>query len=108
MQPVAINGNQRKRRALLAIAVDRTCPLCGVRMWSPAWDQHGDEQDKATVDHIQPKSKGGANRRHNLWLVCSRCNTRKADTFDPPALALAALVHIGRIPPVLAAIISRS
>jgi len=32
-----------------------------------------------TIDHIQPKSKGGANTLENLQPMCHTCNGRKAD-----------------------------
>lgn len=35
--------------------------------------------EKATVDHIYPRSKGGDNGRKNLQCVHSYCNMRKAD-----------------------------
>lgn len=35
----------------------------------------------ATVDHIQPKSHGGTNRRTNLVMACSLCNNKR-QTMD--------------------------
>lgn len=32
-----------------------------------------------TIDHIQPKSKGGGNNLGNLCLSCSECNHKKGD-----------------------------
>ena len=29
------------------------------------------------VDHINPSSTGGSNKRNNLWLVCKECNRLK-------------------------------
>lgn len=31
------------------------------------------------IDHLQPKSKGGADVEENLWLSCPRCNAFKHD-----------------------------
>lgn len=32
---------------------------------------------KYDIDHIQPVSKGGTNEKHNLQLLCQRCNRTK-------------------------------
>jgi 5-methylcytosine-specific restriction endonuclease McrA len=37
--------------------------------------------NKATKDHVFPKSQGGPNCSTNLVLACKRCNALKADTF---------------------------
>jgi len=34
----------------------------------------------ATIDHIVPRSKGGANSLFNYISACRPCNERKADT----------------------------
>ncbi len=36
-----------------------------------------------TKDHIMPKSKGGKNHMKNYAVMCSTCNAKKADTYDP-------------------------
>jgi len=33
--------------------------------------------EEATVDHIEPKSKGGSSKEENLRIVCLECNSRK-------------------------------
>lgn len=37
------------------------------------------EREFLTVDHIQPKSKGGSDKVFNLQTLCRQCNTEKAD-----------------------------
>jgi 5-methylcytosine-specific restriction endonuclease McrA len=46
-----------------------TCQYCGTRL--PA--------DRLSIDHVQPKSKGGKTTWDNCVLACVGCNTRKAD-----------------------------
>jgi 5-methylcytosine-specific restriction endonuclease McrA len=41
-------------------------------------NEHGEEM-MMTMDHIHPKSKGGANSLGNTQTACSRCNFLKAD-----------------------------
>nr|WP_245599398.1 HNH endonuclease [Nakamurella lactea] len=43
----------------------RTCAYCGNRA--------------DTIDHVQPRSRGGLHSWENCVACCSRCNTRKAD-----------------------------
>lgn len=37
----------------------------------------------ATLDHVMPRSKGGANHQFNLVVACRDCNGKRADD-DPP------------------------
>lgn len=39
----------------------------------------GKQDDRATVDHIIPKSRGGASSWENCVAACSECNHKKAD-----------------------------
>ena len=34
-----------------------------------------------TLDHVHPRSKGGANSVDNLVIACARCNNRKGDSL---------------------------
>jgi 5-methylcytosine-specific restriction endonuclease McrA len=46
------------------------CHYCGNPIASP---------DEATLDHKQPKSRGGKNSWANIVLSCFRCNNEKGD-----------------------------
>lgn len=37
--------------------------------------------DETTVDHIMPKSRGGADAYSNLQIMCQPCNFAKGDTY---------------------------
>jgi len=52
------------------------CQICGRRIASIT---------EMTLDHIQPKSKGGKNTRENLRATCFTCNNRRGND-DPPWL----------------------
>lgn len=67
---------QVRRRA------DFACEFCGVT--------ETDTGGELTVDHFQPKAKGGADSLDNLLYCCARCNQYKLDYWpmhaDDPAL----------------------
>jgi len=58
------------------------CAYCG---------RHGD-----TVDHVQPRSRGGADSWLNTVTACGRCNHRKRDRI--PEEAGMALRYLPRVP----------
>lgn len=43
----------------------------------------------ASVDHLQPKSKGGKDRADNYRLACKPCNSTRGDKALPKAQRLA-------------------
>lgn len=51
-----------------------TCQYCGTH-------------DDLTLDHVQPKSRGGRSSWDNLTTACKRCNSRKGD-FTPEEAGL--------------------
>lgn len=40
--------------------------------------------DRATVEHLVPRSKGGSNRRENLRVACYACNHKRGDMSRLP------------------------
>lgn len=48
------------------------CPICG----------RGKDIDDMNLDHIVPRSKGGANTIDNKMLLCGSCNRTKRDRLD--------------------------
>ena len=51
----------------------RRCPCCNVQL---VWKSNTErpQVNLATIDHIVPKSIGGANTVDNLFVMCRKCN----------------------------------
>ncbi|GAC1477184.1 MAG: hypothetical protein NVS1B4_19430 [Gemmatimonadaceae bacterium] len=47
----------------------RRCVYCAAQL----------ESDAATLDHVHPRARGGANAPGNLVAACPRCNRLKGD-----------------------------
>lgn len=76
---MSITAKDRERvrqRAKLA------CEYCGVR--------ESDAGGQLTIDHFQPKTKGGSDNLDNLLYCCIRCNQYKGDYWptQPKQLSL--------------------
>jgi 5-methylcytosine-specific restriction endonuclease McrA len=67
------DAHRRKitRRAVFA-RDDWTCQYCGSR-------------SNLTVDHVVPRSKGGASSWDNIVASCAPCNRRKGNALPPQA-----------------------
>ena len=52
-----------------------TCQYCGIQPGG----------DELTIDHVVPRSQGGASTWENCVLACVTCNKRKADRTPPEA-----------------------
>lgn len=51
------------------------CPCCDVQL---VWKPYGKSQkNMATVDHILPRSSGGADSAGNLFIMCYSCNKKR-------------------------------
>lgn len=55
---------------------DYKCAYCGCQVFVNAREC---APDKATLDHVHPRSRGGTNAQSNLVTACYDCNQRKAD-----------------------------
>lgn len=62
-----------------------SCFYCGITMAGPLQQRirHRKRPDAATIDHVTPKSLGGAAAWHNEVAACRACNAAKADA--PPS-----------------------
>ncbi|MEZ6036845.1 MAG: HNH endonuclease [Planctomycetota bacterium] len=56
-------------RRNLFLRDDFTCQYCGIRA----------PNDRLSVDHVLPRSRGGTTSWENCVLACIHCNARKAD-----------------------------
>ena len=50
------------------------CHFCGKKLIFSAYGPRGGKRGKWQVDHIFPKTKGGANSLENYLPICSACN----------------------------------
>ncbi|MGF1573267.1 MAG: HNH endonuclease [Sumerlaeia bacterium] len=65
--PRAVKFNRRN----IYLRDNFQCQYCGVK---PA-------KEELTIDHINPRSKGGISEWENVVLACQRCNSRKGSTL---------------------------
>jgi 5-methylcytosine-specific restriction endonuclease McrA len=75
-------GPSQRIRAELHAAAGGRCEYCGKEL----------PLARATLDHVQPRSKGGGNGKANLAVVCKRCDVLKADRTPNELLAWATRV----------------
>lgn len=62
-------------RANVYLRDDHRCQYCG---------RHGSERD-LTLDHVQPRSRGGRTSWRNIVVSCIACNARKGDRLPEEA-----------------------
>jgi len=65
MPPMAVGFNRRN----LYRRDELTCQYCGADL----------QQERLTIDHVVPISRGGESNWENCVLACRRCNGRKAN-----------------------------
>lgn len=67
-------GASLRKKKLILFELCRSCQYCGVLL----------SEDRATLDHLLPLSRGGTNKWSNLILSCKPCNSEKgARLLDP-------------------------
>ncbi len=54
------------------------CGHCGIR--------EADAGSDLTIDHFQPRSKGGSDALENLVYCCPACNEFKGDYWEPHSM----------------------
>lgn len=79
---------------------DGACFFCGRAMPEPARQRlrHRKRLDSATIEHVVPRSLGGAEDWSNEVAACRECNAAKADR-PPTDEELARLVRQKARPP---------
>lgn len=74
-----------------------TCQLCGAGPGDP--DPFDAERKvRLHIDHITPISQGGSDDPENLRVVCSACNSGRANVETPSETALNLIARIRRAP----------
>jgi len=53
------------------------CAYCGVKL--PTWKNGYVIKPKMHLDHVYPKSRGGADALSNYFAACSECNLKKSN-----------------------------
>ena len=71
-----------RRMQRLAERQGHRCCYCGVRTWSQHYDEAGEWNNMATIEHIKCRDHGGTFRDSNIVMVCSECNGRR-DQSNP-------------------------
>lgn len=73
-------------RAQLAARDGWACCYCG----RPTVERRGEDDDRATIEHVIPQSRGGTDSLDNLRIACRRCNWARGDKElrVDPALAV--------------------
>lgn len=56
--------------------------LYGSYCW---WCRCSFSEDKLTLDHLLPRSRGGSNSLENLRLACFPCNKSRGNSLYPPS-----------------------
>lgn len=88
-------GRTTIRRHKLWDSGHRFCCYCECRMTRPTKNEHSGPMT-ATLEHLQPSSKGGATSKRNTSLACRDCNELKGDlTYEQFAEAAFLLRDLG-------------
>jgi 5-methylcytosine-specific restriction endonuclease McrA len=78
-QPTVKGDSRRVAPAVRAFVLFRDgnkCQCCRKTLRHDVNDKH---PDKANIDHVIPRSRGGSHESVNLQALCRTCNAKKAD-----------------------------
>ena len=86
--PRKTNFSRKHIMAELA-SINPICVCCGIEATKFClgqskdsglhWDLYSEDDVALSLDHIQPKSKGGKNNLGNSQIMCTECNSLKAN-----------------------------
>lgn len=89
-------GIEYERRLEIYRRDGQRCYLCGrdlSKKWPVPHRGRMKRRNLATLDHLQPKSKGGSDYNENLRMCCQPCNTgRGNEPLDTHQLVKAGLL----------------
>ena len=86
MSKYAMRQNQRaqlRAKLWLRDGPNVRCRWCGVALWDTMEVAMPERKgaERATLEHLVPKSKGGTNALANLVLACDPCNNARKDNI---------------------------
>lgn len=58
------------------------CCYCGIKTWHPSYNEAGNKNELATLEHVQARSKGGSESMMNLTMACAGCNNDRNDHWE--------------------------
>lgn len=67
-------SNRTKLRRRLSAEQNHRCVYCGI----PTIDEYG-HSHSATIEHVKPLSRGGADRYSNMVMACYSCNLQRGN-----------------------------
>jgi 5-methylcytosine-specific restriction endonuclease McrA len=65
-------STSKRIRKLILERDNYTCQICG---------SHPAFESQLVIDHKIPVSKGGSNKKSNLWALCRWCDKQKKDSI---------------------------
>ena len=71
-------GNKQSKMRRLMILHGYCCHWCGKEVWR---NVRVFAHNRATIDHVIPRSVGGSNGMENLVLACFSCNSARNVKF---------------------------
>jgi len=76
-------GENNRRKRALARRDGLLCHWCDAPLDISITGHSAPSPPRATIDHVTPRSAGGANTLDNLVLACEPCNARRGGFHGP-------------------------